>query len=228
MVSVSEHIVGKEFSQVSEVLLRKIGLDDLSRVAKVHIEAFPESTLSKLGAGVVKRYYAWQLTGPHPTVRATAAYVGDRCVGFSFGGVFNGSVSGFIDRNLAVLVFAALLRPWVLMQRKYREQLFKGTKIRKKFRSRKNADAGNGHIQTPKIESFGILSVAVAPQYQRLRIGELLMHDAEEAAAQDGFKLMDLSVNPSNIKAIRFYEKHGWYKVPQGESWRGIMKKNLD
>src|ERR1035438_7068797 len=38
---------------------------DLTAVTGVHLAAFPDSVLTTLGSGIVKRYYEWQMRGPH-------------------------------------------------------------------------------------------------------------------------------------------------------------------
>lgn len=34
-------------------------------VAGVHVAAFPSSALTRLGSEAVRRYYLWQIEGPH-------------------------------------------------------------------------------------------------------------------------------------------------------------------
>ena len=99
-----------------EVILRPIKVDDLPLIARVHIDSFPESALTRLGPAVVERYYHWQLTGPHKKVWATGAFVADKCAGFSFCGVFNGSTSGFVNEHKVCLIRSVLVRPQLLFE----------------------------------------------------------------------------------------------------------------
>jgi ribosomal protein S18 acetylase RimI-like enzyme len=207
-----------------EIVLRKIEIDDLPKITAVHLDSFPESALTKLGAAIVERYYLWQLTGPHEKVRAVGAFVGNECAGFSFGGVFNGSTSGFIRQNQSFLIREVLLHPWLLSDPLFLKRVREGFQMLRRPRRKKAASA------PPKIApaSFGILSIAVAENYQKLGIGQRLMLDAEREAARCAYKQMDLSVHPTNRKAVRFYEKLGWKKFPPGENWKGVMIKSLE
>lgn len=45
--------------------IRPLTVEDLLDVAHIHIQAFPDSALTKLGREAVRRYYEWQIVGPH-------------------------------------------------------------------------------------------------------------------------------------------------------------------
>lgn len=53
------------------------------------------------------------------------------------------------------------------------------------------------------------------------------MERSEAIAREKGFSEMDLTVNPQNEKAIRFYERLGWEKVVNEGRWTGLMRKRL-
>jgi ribosomal protein S18 acetylase RimI-like enzyme len=208
-----------------EVVLRKIQPEDLLHVVAVHINSFPESALTRLGAQIVRRYYLWQLTGPHKKVWATGAYVGDDCAGFSFSGIYNGSTSGFIQQNKRFLVKEVLLRPWLLFNPLFMKRLGEGVKLIRcysKKRSPKITVAGQ-----LQMTDYGILSIAVADKYQKSGIGQMLMLDAEKEARKYGYRQICLTVHPDNTKAVRFYEKQNWQKFYQSDSWNGAMIKSL-
>jgi len=82
----------------TDIVIRKIQENDLPHVAAVHLLAFPDSALSMLGTEAVRRYYEWQLVGPHE-VTAISAYINTELVGFCFGGMFRGALSGFVRNN---------------------------------------------------------------------------------------------------------------------------------
>ena len=71
---------------------------DLAEVARVHISAFPESELGRMGPEAVRRSYLWQFEGPHD-LTALGAWSDGVLVGFLFGGVFRGSTIGFVKRE---------------------------------------------------------------------------------------------------------------------------------
>jgi hypothetical protein len=54
------------------------------------------------------------------------------------------------------------------------------------------------------------------------------MQKIEELAILKGFHSMHLSVHPSNLHAVSFYEKLGWRRTSAPEiAWWGLMTKNL-
>lgn len=208
-----------------EIVLRKIELRDLPQVARVHKSSFPESALTKLGLQIIEQYYEWQLTGPHPKVWAIAAFDGETCAGFSFSGLFKDSTSGFVYTNKTFLIKEVLRHPWLLSNPLFLDRLRIGITLLRKWNKRQ--------VKTLPIapdsalHSFGILSLAVSNEYQNFGIGKLLLLDAEREAVRCGFRQMDLTVHPSNTKAIKFYERLGWQKTFQGDAWKGVMVKLL-
>jgi ribosomal protein S18 acetylase RimI-like enzyme len=78
-----------------------------------------------------------------------------------------------------------------------------------------------------KKRSFGILSIAVSPSHQRCGLGRLLIETSEKAAREAGIYEMHLSVEVDNQKAVRFYEKLGWEKVPSNDPTTITMKKSI-
>ncbi|MGB7208349.1 MAG: GNAT family N-acetyltransferase [Pyrinomonadaceae bacterium] len=207
-----------------EVILKHLKVKDLPLIAQVHIDSFPDSALTKLGPAVVERYYLWQLTGPHKKVWATGAFVTDECAGFSFSGIFNGSTSGFIYRYKASLIKAVLSRPQLFFNPLFLKRLGEGVRLLTRFSRKKPASTAATSSRTP---NYGILSIAVAPQFQKLGIGQLLMFDAEDEALKYGCREICLTVHPGNVKAVRFYESHNWQRFAPSNLWNGAMVKTL-
>src|SRR5438445_9792591 len=116
-----QRLVGMALTS-KEVTLRKLGSADLPRVATVHQLAFPHSALAKLGSEAVRRYYEWQLHGPHEVV-ASGAFINSECVGFCFSGVFRGATSGFLKRNRTYLIKRVVTHPWLLTNGLVRSRL---------------------------------------------------------------------------------------------------------
>jgi ribosomal protein S18 acetylase RimI-like enzyme len=103
-------------------------------------------------------------------------------------------------------------------------RIFSGVRILKKFY--KTGKKSGAH--KTKEPSFGILSIAVASDRQKLGIGQILMKDAENEACRCGYRQMHLTVSTENEKAIRFYEKLGWEKRLSDGAWKGSMTKTLN
>jgi ribosomal protein S18 acetylase RimI-like enzyme len=206
---------------VAEVLIRPLQREDLPAVTRVHIAAFSVTPLTLLGDEAVRRYYDWLLVGPHD-VTALGAYRDGRCVGFSFGGVFRGAMTGFLKKNRSYLAVRALTHPWLLARAPFRARVGQGLRIL--GRRRRAAPAPDPRSAT---RSFGILSIAVHPESQGSGAGQMLMKASEVIAVGQGFRSMHLSVHPSNARAVRFYEGLGWQRHSSGPVWTGSMRRAI-
>jgi ribosomal protein S18 acetylase RimI-like enzyme len=212
---------GIEKSQSSDIKIRSVTINDLQPIAKVHVAAFPKSALTKLGLGAVYRYYHWQLTGPHRCV-ALGAWQNDNLCGFSFGGRFNGALSGFLKTHRWYLLTKVISKPWLMFHPWFRERIVFA--IRGLFR-RQSTSLTRG--SAGRTESFGILAIAVAPTAKRKGIGSLLMEMCEESAISWNANRMHLTVAVHNIEAIKFYEALGWQQESSTGKWTGTMVKQI-
>ena len=207
------------------MMLRALNRQDIKEIAAIHRSAFPESAWTKLGNRVVEEFYLWHLLGPHPIVRATGAYVEGQCAGFCISGVFHASTSGFLSKNRNLLITRIVVKPWLIFDPVFVGKLKSGQMILQKFK-KKNQERDS--VPAKAVDSFGILAIAVDPVRQGLGLGQLLMDDAEKAAIDHDFSKMDLTVNPGNHGAIKFYERLHWVKKShQNEMWKGVMVKEL-
>jgi GNAT superfamily N-acetyltransferase len=211
-------------SNKPKVEIKEIKREDLDKIAEVHIDSFPNSALTKLGSAIVERYYLWQLIGPHKNVKSVGAFVDNNCAGFSFSGVFDGSTSGFLKENRTFLIKEVLLHPWLITNPLFFKRLLYGVQVLRRFSKKKKHSKEN---KPAKALPYGILSIAVSNKYQNLGIGKILMDIAETDAVDCGFKQIELTVSPKNVKAIKFYEKLSWQKILEGNEWKGYMVKNL-
>ena len=203
-----------------DVKVRRVMRKELSQVAAVHMAAFPNSAITLMGQEAVRRYYDWQLVGPH-IVLALGAFSSDQCLGFCFGGVFRGATSGFLARNRAYLTWRVLTHPWLITN-----EIFRG-RLKMAARLLRRRPAAKGIYVSNAPRSFEILAIAVDPRSQRTGIGELLMHEAEAIARKHSFHQIHLTVHAKNAQVIRFYQGLGWQKTESGAVWRGEMKKYL-
>jgi ribosomal protein S18 acetylase RimI-like enzyme len=208
---------------MNSISIHNIELSHLCMVADVHCAAFPDSALTKLGKGAVRRYYEWQLVGPHEHI-FVGAYQNDVLVGFCVGGISRGALGGFLKKNRLFLMHNVLLHPWLIITNPiFRKKLTQATRILIK---RPLAPTPQP-IKQRLIPSFGILSIATSPQHQGKGIGRELMRYAEQKAQEKDFKLMHLTVNHKNQQAIHFYEYLGWEKVIINGNWYGRMEKTI-
>jgi ribosomal protein S18 acetylase RimI-like enzyme len=194
----------------------------LPAVAVVHSRAFPDSALTRLGLGAVRRYYEWQLAGPHEH-HFIGAFNETGLMGFAVGGISRAALAGFVRRNKWYLVTRIMVTPRLLLSKRGWKAMVAGMKGLRRLRVLAKAPPR----PQAAVRSFGILAIAVDPAYQGKGIGLQLMARCERIARHDHFTRMHLTVNVSNTQAIRFYEKLAWAKVPGGEGWTGAMEKIL-
>ncbi len=207
-----------------EVTVDDLTEAQLSDVARLHLDAFPESVLGWLGAEAVRRNYRWQLTGPH-LVTALAATRGDgELVGMLFGGVFRGSTIGFVKKEKWFLSRCVLMHPTVVTRAAGRERIMLAARL-------VAARSSPTQMEVPSAvpdRSFGILAIAVSPSAQGVGVGRQLMEEATERARAGGFARMHLTVHSSNHGAVAFYEGLGWTKVIEDSgAWAGRMALEL-
>lgn len=214
---------------LDNVQLWTLEATDLPRVSEIHLAAFPDSALTLLGAEAVRRYYEWLLTGPHECFALGASVDADILMGYCFGGVFNGALSGFLRQNRAFLFGRVLLRPWLGLNPLFRERATAGLRILRRFgRQPPTAPLPSSAVAEPKPGlPFGILGIAVHPDAHGQGIGTALMAEAERTARRSEFKEMNLTVQMSNTQAISFYEGLSWEKTLEQGAWRGEMRKAL-
>lgn len=214
---------GRSRIERKNVLVRSLEAQDLPAVSAVHMAAFPDSALTMLGAEAVRRYYEWQLTSQSEAT-AIGGFAGGKVVGFCFGGIFRGAMSGFLHKNRIFLVWRLASHPWLALNPIVRERLKYVAHIVKRLVEPKAV------VSLPKTsvaDPFGILSIATHPHTQGLGVGKLLMKEIENVARQRDFREMLLTVHPDNHQAITFYESLGWEKIPNNGAWEGGMKKYL-
>ena len=189
-------------------------------VAQVHCLAFPNSAMTRLGCEVVRRYYLWQLVGPH-NHQFVGYFESGSLLGYAVGGISRAATAGFVRRNLWFLGWKVLTKPWLWNGRHFRGRL----KVATRGLWRHPAQVQT----TPQVamRSFGVLAIAVNPQHQGKGIGKFLMCALEAAAREQGYPRVHLTVAADNTQAIAFYERLGWRKVPSGPDWGGRMEKEL-
>ncbi len=205
-------------------MVREVTESDLPTVARLHVQAFPDSVLGKLGAEAVRRNYLWQLTGPHDLTALVATH-DDVVLGFLFGGLFRGSTIGFVKKEKWFLARRVLTRPAILFRSVGRNRLGLAAKLL----TRRSQPSQSEEPASVPPRSFGVLAIAVDPAAQGKGIGVALMKEARVRAVAQGYAAMHLTVHPENTSALGFYRSLGWSEMnePDG-SWVGRMKIALD
>lgn len=196
----------------------------LAAVADLHVLAFPDSVLGRLGSEAVRRYYHWQLTGPHDLVALLARSDSGPPVAFFFGGVFRGSTIGFLKRNRWFLLGRVIRHPGVFTSALGLRRLALAGRL---LVRRPDPPAPEQPADVPR-RSFGVLAVGVHPTEQGHGVGRALMAEAALRARDAGFERMHLSVHPTNRRAVDFYRDQGWTEVSEPDgTWAGRMSLEL-
>lgn len=204
--------------------LRTLGVADLDDVAALHLVVFRDSVLSHLGHEAVRRYYGWQLTGPHD-VEAFGLFMGDDLVGFLVGGRFRGSMIGFVKQETPFLVGRVVRHPAVVLGARGRFALRTGLRLLAR-------PAKPTVVERPERvpeRSFGVLAVAIDPSVQRSGMGSLLLDEAERRAAAMGMERLHLTLDPQSWGAAEFYRGQGWRRlgIPGDTDHEWLMGKEL-
>ncbi len=207
-----------------KITYRLLSLEDLTQVTRVHRKAFKDSALTKLGMEPLRRYYEWQMIGPHDSFNFGAFDDHGTLAGFCFAGTFRGSLSGFLDRNKRFLMRYFLFHPWKV----FNPLILNRVKYALRIIKRKNPKLTSNTTSTSPGRHYGILSIAVDPDRQGLGVGRIIMKQVETDALQKGFTEIGLTVHPTNTKAVAFYELCGWKRNPESDGiWSGSMTKQL-
>jgi ribosomal protein S18 acetylase RimI-like enzyme len=206
---------------MSNFTIRALTTDDLPGITSIHIKAFPGRAFTDLGSEAIYRYYDWQLQGPYESV-CEGIFQDGSLLGYCFSGVFRNSLAGFLKKNGGFLILRVITHPWLVFSSFFRGRIALAVNHLRRVPSASLPKA------VSRVQSFGILVIAVNPDWQGWGLGKKLMHQAEERARNQGFSRMRLTVDPKNIQAITFYKKLEWEKklTPDG-FWRGSMFKTL-
>ncbi|HEX7123252.1 MAG TPA: GNAT family N-acetyltransferase [Gemmatimonadaceae bacterium] len=203
----------------SAIEVRPMCREDLVEVTELHLLAFPRAALTSLGKEAVLRYYQWQFEHQRE-LYATVAVVHGRIAGFSLAGRLLHPLTGYLKDHRRYLLGATLRHPSLLANPIFRDRVMLAVK---KLRPRRARSASRR--EGPR---FGVLALAVHPDFQGYGIGQALLDDAECEARRLGVSRIGLTVRLDNDQAIRFYERQGWCRELDARGrWRGTMHKDV-
>lgn len=204
---------------------------DLYKIAKCHIAAFPKSVTSLLGEKVVASMLQWYLSAPNKFlfyVEENGKVTG-YCGGFLMDGSdAYGSGSGMTQFGFNQAAGAFALRPWLLLHPEVRNKYsFILTNVARRLGLKKEQPMAVTQPK-PKNEPLtaGLVVIGVVPNLQQKGLGTLLQQEFERKAIEMGAKRLSLSVRKQNEKAIRSYTRNGYVKRDENET-SFIMVKEL-
>lgn len=185
---------------------------DLGRVVRIHLAAFPNSLMSRLGGGVVSVFYQYQLESEEG-LAAIGAFRCGELVGYCFLREGRGSGSFLRARGFRIL-WAMLRHPRVLMDSGL-------------WRSCLQIGASLSERVATNLPQTRCLVLSVDPAWCRKGIASRLMAAAEKLALAHGSTALGLTVHADNTAAVAFYLATGWAKVREENGWSGQMEKPL-
>jgi ribosomal protein S18 acetylase RimI-like enzyme len=198
-----------------QVAVRSLSEDDLPAAVHIYRAANPNSLLTTFGPGQVLHYLSWQLKARHMAA-ATAAEVNGELAGILLL-VKNNDLPGYLKQNAWFLVRSFLKNSTVLFTPLFRSRATQC--IRCLAKPPKSWTRQPGTVR--------VLCIAVHPRFQGNGIGGKLLKTAEELAFSRGHDRAELTVNTTNLSAIRFYERSGWRKLMVDGQWTGAMQKHF-
>jgi ribosomal protein S18 acetylase RimI-like enzyme len=203
-----------QLSRTNEVLIRRMGLNDLEFVVDEHLAHFPDNVFGQMGHRFLVEYYRTFLDGPH--AEAVVAVARGSRVGFLVGVLdvheHRQLVRRFHFRRLAWYGVTALAsRPRMaigLMRRRAAVRL---------AAARRRASAGyrtRDHI--------AVLShVAVRPEAQGLGLGTSMILQFMEHAAIAGATTASVATRAGTSGAGGLYERLGWRLTTERDTFDG-------
>jgi ribosomal protein S18 acetylase RimI-like enzyme len=179
---------------------------DLEQVTRIHLDAFPDSAFTRLGAGAVTRYYHWLLMGHHQAY-CIGAFADETLAAFCFGGKFHGATSGFLQKNRWYLAGIVIMRPWLAFNSLFRQRFQEGLHG---LRIARRVAEIPLEAKRKKKNRFTLLAIATDPKQQGHGAGGELMARSEVFAREHGYAEMSLTVHSRNQRALGFYKHLGW------------------
>ena len=210
-------------------IVKSIDVKEIDAMASVHVDAFSENLMTKLGSIVVKRYYLWQFTDIekyNKKIHSIGVFDNNELVAFTIFGIPRNAKIGFLRKNFLILSFMAIINFHKYSFSDFKDVLKNISYLTRKilffFKKQKEPN-----ISTKK-DSYGILVTACKRDYEGRGFGTLLMRNAEKIVKEHSTSL-SLSVRESNTNAWKIYEVLGYEKVKDvNGNWIGRkMIKNF-
>ena len=209
-----------------ELDIKQLDINDINGIVDLHLSAFPDSLLTKLGRETLYRNYLWQFSSKNAEIYPTGVFIEGKLVAYCIGGFLCGAVNGFLYNNRKHLMKAMMLHPTLLFKPEYFNKIWTGLKayIRLLF-SKRNRNLINGDVKLKtNRRQFGILVIATHPLYQKYSLGIRLMIEIENIAKNLSCETIILSVNTSNNISIGFYSLRGYKIVKEDNNTTNMVK----
>lgn len=202
---------------------KAINEDFIDQIVFVHLSAFKNSLMTRLGHNVVRAYYTWQFTDIEKydkRIFAEGVFHEDKLVAYTIFGLPRNAKIGFLRKYWCTLLFAAVTRFYKIRPREFQEVYA----IVKYFFSKLLSFSANVSPvdNTSAGEVFGFLVTACLSEYEGRGLGTLLMRRAEKIAQSKNAVAIRLSVRETNNGALKIYEALGYRKIfDENNIWVG-------
>jgi len=204
------------------IIYRKVKKEDLNQIAKIHKEAFPDYFLTAFGEELLYEFYNQYFLNNNIFV---VAEENNKIIGFILGNNSDIPRKKFFNENFyrisLKVIFELLKLNKNLWNGIFQRVFFVKEAIISKFR--KNIKIEERIIQNKK--SYRLLSIAVNPKVKGKNIAVEMEKYFCEELLKIGIEEVGLSVKKENIRAIKFYEKCGYFLEREEEKSKYFNKK---
>lgn len=196
---------------MKQIAIRPADPSDVSALAELYIDCFPEHTRSKLGKRICKRYFEEVLS--HSAYRLIVADVDDVLVGFV---VLHTDMNNYLSDRWMLTSPGAIIRLAIGEPHQTISRIRKGLhKLLKKRSKASRQPLSNKSSE----KNFGYIdNLAVYRNARRLGVGRSLLEAAFHECSRAGLSFVRLTVVQGNESAIRLYEGMGFsFRTRVGE-----------
>lgn len=209
----------------SDIVIRPLALDELDNVVAIHMKAYPNAALTRLGPDFVRRYYLWRhRTADHFVL--LGAWSGARLVGFEFAGSFREPTASFVRQNWPSILHRIARKPRVLLAGGFVARTLVGARMIAPWLRRRRAS--KSVAPADRQPRFRSLSLAIDPAFQGRGIGTALLIELEQVARSMSLKEIGATNDVDNIPIIRIHERLNWERIGTEPVWRGAWRKVLE
>ena len=182
---------------------RAITENEIRDIVSVHIQCFKGYFLTGLGENLLCMYYQ-EFYNENPNLFLVAENDDNEIIGFVMGMLDESQARKNFEKNNKSLLFARLLKMCLRIDGNAWKRV--AGRVRSKLSVRKDAISAS---ELPG--KFGsLLSIAVLPDFSGHGYGQDLVRSYENLLVRYGCEYCRLSVQLSNINAIKLYEKCGY------------------
>lgn len=212
---------------MQECHIREMVPKDALDVAHLHIVAFPDYFLTRLGVRFLEcLYYSYSF----PPGVGVIALDNDKIIGF---------VTGMTDSKAFYTKFYRdnfLTLTKIVITHFFTDAVVRGKLLKKTahFKMailallRRPSKEPLGTKMPPTAKMAYLLSIGVAEAYKGNGVADMLVKKYCKLLNQEGYERVLLSVLPTNHRAIRFYEKTGWKRAQSTDDSISFVRQTAD